>query len=215
MPGLFQQQRWVSEDLITCWLQMSTLTLFISPVLDAPRTVVMQPTTNQPPTLHLHPHHSFAFYLHTELGFKTCSTRTHKVFSSFLWLQNTHHVFRAKGMARILSERKEIANVSTFFRMPVSLSVSQSMIICPSFLLSRSWNTFRKEASVMVSTFTEVTSQSLSAAVSRTFCSTDRPVHVGGRQGRELRVEKVGKNRVGNYALHMILRRTKWWLSRW
>lgn len=75
-----------------------------------------------------------------------------------------------------ISERcKNREELVTFFRIPVSLSVSQSMIIWPSFLLSKSWNTFKKEASVMVSTFTEVTSQFLSAAVSRTFCSTDKP----------------------------------------
>lgn len=88
----------------------------------------------------------------------------------------------SKDYGLILAERWEMEKVYTFFKMPVSLSVSQSMIICPSFLLSRSWNTFRKEASVMVSTFTEVTSQFLSAAVSRTFCSTDSPVAWGKRK---------------------------------
>lgn len=38
-------------------------TLFISPVLDAPETEGLQPNTNQPPTLYLHPRHSFAFCL--------------------------------------------------------------------------------------------------------------------------------------------------------
>lgn len=61
---------------------MSTLTLFISPVLDAPGTEVLHPTANQPSTRYLHPHPSFAFCLpdHTELGFKTCTTRTQSLF---------------------------------------------------------------------------------------------------------------------------------------
>lgn len=93
----------------------------------------------------------------------------------------------------------------TICSMLLSLSVSQSMIIWPSFRLSKSWNTFAKALLDMVSTLTEVTSQFLSAAVSRTFCSTDRP----GRQANEnmcfcqvygiteMRKESSGGNCVG------------------
>lgn len=47
-------------------------------------------------------------------------------------------------------------------------------MIWPSFLLSRSWKTLRRDGSVL--TFTEVTNQFRSAAVSRTFCRTVSPV---------------------------------------
>lgn len=108
----------------------------------------------------------------------------------------------------------------TFLRIPVSLSVSQSMIIWPSFLLSKSWNTFRKEASVMVSTLTEVTSQFLSAAVSRTFCSTDKPKrrkvmennNTGQFLGSRSNEEAISAN---TRVSQMILKSMKKWFSGW
>lgn len=70
----------------------------------------------------------------------------------------------------------------------------------------------------MVSTLTEVTSQFLSAAVSRTFCSTDRPEYGGGGGGnkhREFKVGKIGNNNMSNYELHMNLKTINSWLSGW
>ncbi|TNN30172.1 hypothetical protein EYF80_059677 [Liparis tanakae] len=91
---------------------------------------------------------------------------------------------RGQSSFRITGIELRCKQVLTLRRMPVSLSVSQSMMIWPSFLLSRSWNTFRKEASVMVSTFTDVTSQFLSAAVRR--ASVDElPRHLLPRGGVE------------------------------
>lgn len=114
---------------------MSMLTLFISPGLDAPGTVVVHPTANQPPTLHLHPHRSSAFCLpdHTELGFKTCSTRTQSLFKFLMTPKDSSRV-PCKGSGPNIIREKRNRKCSYLFQdagEPLGLTVNDNLSLLP------------------------------------------------------------------------------------
>lgn len=77
--------------------------------------------------------------------------------------------------------RGHLAALTTWPRIALRRSDSQSTTTSLSFFFSRSWKSIRYPSSVVVKMLTAVTCQFFSAAVSRTFCRTDRP---GGRVSR-------------------------------